>query len=126
MGRSYQEKVCQLLFEDNTYAEMMLDVLQPQHFTYGHLQELARILMDHRARYKTFPSLEMALLQLRQGAGADDPALMVLAAEFFTRVESNPLGGDRPFIEESSLEFCKRQTLVAAVGKCLDQIAGKK
>src|SRR5690606_31547006 len=107
MGRSYQEKVCQLLFEDNTYAEMMLDVLQPRHFTYAHLQELTKLLIDHRNRYKTFPSLEMALIQLRQGAGAEDPAMMVMAAEFFKRVNESPIGGDRPYIEESSLEFCK-------------------
>lgn len=126
MGRSYQERVVQLLFEDNVYAEMMLDVLQPKHFTYGHLQELSRILMDHRNKYKTFPSMEMALLQLRQGAGGDDPALMVMAVEFFKKATESPIGGDKPFIEESSLEFCKRQTLVAAVGRCLEQIEGKK
>jgi replicative DNA helicase len=126
MGRSFQEKVCQLLFEDNLYAEMMLDVLQPKHFTYAHLQELSNILNEHRNKYKTFPSLEMALLQLRQGAGGEDPALMVMAVEFFKKTQESPIGGDRPFIEESSLEFCKRQTLVAAVGKCLEQIEGKK
>lgn len=126
MGRSYQERVCQLLFEDNTYAEMMLDVLQPRHFTYVHLQELTKILIDNRNRYKTFPSLEMSLIQLRKGPGEDDPAMMVMAAEFFKRVQESPIGGDRPYIEESSLEFCKRQNLVAAVGKCLEQIEGKR
>lgn len=126
MGRSYQERVVQLLFEDNNFAEMMMDVVLPRHFTYGHLQELVRILVDHRNRYKAFPSLEVALIQLRQGAGADDPAVMMMAAEFFKRTQEVPLGGDRPYIEESSLEFCKRQTLIAAVGKCLEQIEGKK
>lgn len=126
MGRSFQERVVQLLFEDAVYAEMMLDVLQPKHFTYGHLQELSRILMEHRSRYKTFPSLEMALLQLRQGVGAEDPALMVMGAEFFKKTQESPVGGDRPYIEETSLEFCRRQTLVAAVGTMLEQIEGKK
>ena len=126
MGRQYQEKVVQLLFEDNTYAEMMLDVLRPDHFTYRHLQELSKILVEHRTRYKAFPSLEMAMVQLRRGEGQVDQAMMVLAAEFFSRVQSNPLNGDRGYIEESSLEFCKRQTLVAAVGKCLEQIEGKR
>ncbi len=126
MGRTYQERVVQLLFEDSTYAEMMLDVLRPEYFTYRHLQSLSTIVADYRGRYKAFPSLETAMVQLRQGAGADDPSQMTLAAEFFGRVQTSPLNGDRPWVEESSLEFCKRQALIGAVGKMLDQIEGKK
>jgi hypothetical protein len=39
LGRSYQEKVLQALFEDPLYSEMMTDVFEGEYFTYTHLQK---------------------------------------------------------------------------------------
>lgn len=125
-GRSYQEKVLQALFEDPQYAEMMADVFEPEHFTFTHLQRLSRIFFEYHSRYKLFPSLEVALLQLRREDDGDDPAMMAMASDFAARIKSTPLNGDRPFIQDNSLEFCKRQKLVQAVSKMLNQIEGKK
>lgn len=124
LGRGYQEKCCQSLFEDHVYAEMMLDVFEPQFFTYTHLQHLARLLFEYRNRYKEFPSMEVILLQLKQED--DDPAMFAMAVDFAKRVQTTPLNGDRGWIQESSLEFCKRQKLIAAIGKCLDQVENKR
>lgn len=124
MGRGYQERVLQALFEDQTYAESMLEVFDPVHFTYAHLKGLARVLFEHRGKYKEFPGVEVALLQLRQAE--DDPATLSMAADFVRRMSETPLNGDRIWIQESSLEFCQRQQLIAALGQCLDQVESKK
>ena len=81
LGRSYQEKVLQALFEDPTYAEMMTDVFEGQYFTYTHLQKMAEILFDYRSKYKEFPSIDVATLQLQQQYGDEDPALMKIYAD---------------------------------------------
>lgn len=126
LGRSYQEKVLQALFEDNLYSEMMTDVFEGKYFTYTHLQKLAGLFFDYRTRYKEFPSVDVCMLQLQQDVGEDDPALVAMSADFVSRMKSTPLNGDKSWIQESSLEFCKRQKLIQAVGKCLEQIEGKK
>lgn len=126
MGRGYQEKVCQALFEDSMYAEIMTDVFEPSYFTYVHLQRLSELFFAYHGRYKSFPSIDVALLQLSQDDDGRDPAMMVMATDFAKRMTANPLNGDRGWIEESSLEFCKRQKLVAALGKCLDQVESKR
>ena len=126
MGRGYQEKVLQALFEDTMYAEMMTDVFDPQYFTYTHLQRIARLFFDYKLRYKQFPSIDVAMLQLAQDDDGHDPAMMTMATDFVKRIMATPLNGDKAWIEESSLEFCKRQKLIAAIGKCLDQVENKR
>lgn len=126
MGRSYQEKVLQSLFEDQLYAEMMTDVFEPSYFTFVHLQRLSELFFAYRTRYKAFPGIDMALLQLSQEDDGRDPAMMSMAVDFVKRMQSTPLNGDKAWIEESSLEFCKSQKLIAALGKCLDQVESKR
>ena len=125
-GRSYQERVLQAMFEDHVYSEMMTDVLDPSYFTFAHLRSLAEIFLAYRRKYKDFPSLDVAFLQLSQEDDGRDPAMMVMAADFVKRVANSPLNGDKAWIEESSLEFCKSQKIVGALVKCLDQVESKK
>lgn len=125
MGRAYQERVLQALFEDPLYAEMMTDVFEPSYFTFVHLQRLSELFFAYRGRYKAFPSIDVALLQLSQEDDGRDPAMMSMAVDFVKRIQVTPLNGDKAWIEESSLEFCKSQKLVAALGRCLDQVEGR-
>lgn len=125
MGRGYQEKVLQALFEDHLYAEMMTDVFEAEYFTFTHLQHISRLFFDYHLKYKKFPSIDVALLQLSQ-EDLGDPAMMAMAVDFVKRMQTSPLNGDKGWIEESSLEFCKRQKLIAAIGKCLDQVENKR
>lgn len=124
-GKNYQEKVVQALFEDNLYAEMMADVINPDYFSYTHLKNLSRLFFNHRAQYKEFPSLEVVVMQLKHEIDDDDVAMMTLVSDFINRVMTTPLNGDKGWIQESSLEFCKRQKLIAALGKSLEEVENK-
>ena len=86
MGRSYQERVLQALFEDATYAEMMTDVLEPTHFTFSHLQFLCEVVFSYRTKYKTFPSLDVAFMRLQEEfEERNDPAMLSMADGFTQR-----------------------------------------
>lgn len=124
LGRGYQEKVLQSMFEDQTYAEMMLDVFESQYFTYSHLQQLAQLFFEYRTKYKEFPSAEIVLLQLKQES--EDAAMFTMAVDFAKRMQTTPLNGDTGWIQESSLEFCKRQKLLKALEQCLQQVENKR
>lgn len=125
-GRQYQEKVIQALFEDHYYAEMMAEVLEPEYFTLAHLQLFAKKFFEYRRQYKDFPSLEVVSMQITQDDSlSDDLALQSVTSEFLTRIQSASLNGDAKWIQESSLEFCKRQCIIGAIGKAVVQIEGK-
>lgn len=125
-GRSYQEKLCQSLFEDHDFADMMSDVIEIDYFTFVHLQAIARLFFDYRNKYKGWPSADIVMMQLAEEDGGEDPAMMSLAADFFRRMSQSPLNGDKAWIQEDSLDFCKSQSLVKAIGKSLVDIQNKK
>lgn len=125
-GRTYQERCVQCLFEDHVYAEMMSDVIEIDYFTYVHLQAIARLFFDYRSKYKVFPSVDVVMMQLREEDGGDDPSMMVMAADFVRRMIDTPLNGDKAWIQDDSLDFCKSQSLIKAIGKSLVDIEGRK
>lgn len=125
MGRGYQEKVVQALFEDKIYAEMMLEVAGPEVFTFTHLKALVSTMFNYRLKYRDFPTIDIVLLQLKDEF-EQDPAMLSLTSDFVGRMKGTPLGGDRHFIQESSLDFCKSQRLIQALGQMLEQVEGKR
>lgn len=125
-GRAYQERVCQALFDDHVYAEMMADVIEIDYFTYVHLQAIVRLFFDYRNKYKAFPSVEVVMMQLVEEEDGDDPAMLSMAADFVRRMKESPLNGDKAWIEDDSLDFCKSQSLVKAISKSLVDIQNKK
>lgn len=122
---SYQEKVCQAVIEDHTHAEQMADVLKPEFFGFKHLQVVCRSLYEYRDRYRLFPSWDILLMQVRK-SHEDDRALGLMLDTFSTRIREIPLGGDAPWVKETSLEFCRRQNLYVAIETALVQIENKK
>lgn len=124
MGRGYQERLVQALVEDHVFAAMMADVMDVEYLTFAHLKELVRIFYQHHGRYHDFPSLDVVMMQLR--GSEPDPALLSLANESVARMKSEPLNGDAGWIQDSSLEFCKRMALIGAISKSLEQIEGKR
>lgn len=125
MGRGYQEKVLQALFEDQQYAEMMLDVLDPDCFTFTHLRYMSRAFFEYRQEYRSFPSIEVTLLRMRDVC-EEDPVLLSMTTDLVKRMQAHPLNGDGAWIQDSSLDFCKSQRLVQAIAKCLEHVEGKK
>lgn len=125
MGRAYQEKLVHALFEDPVFSSTMADVIDVDYFTFVHLKGLSKILFEYRTKYRDFPSFEVALMQFRQQY-ADDPAAVLLAAEAIRQMKEVPLNGDKGWIQDSALEFCKRQALIKALSRSLEHIEGKK
>lgn len=125
MGRPYQERVVQALLYDHTFAEQMADVIDPKFFDLKYLQEIVSKLYDYKLRYKTYPSIEVLDVIVTREQQLDD-ALSAQVKEYLARAASTPLNGDTGYIQESSLEFCKKQSLKDAIIKVIDQIEDRK
>ena len=124
MGRSYQEKVVQAMLQDSLFADQMIDVLNPMFFDVSYLQKVAKTFFDHKRKYKTFPSPEMLeLLATKEEPGT---SISVQIKDYLTRVREIPLNGDRGYVEESSLDFCKKQTMKDALIKAIDKMEEMK
>lgn len=120
-GVSYQEKVVQAVLSDPQFAEQMQDLLLPKYFEFSALQEIIEKFYDHRVRFKTFPSPDVISIMVSKDPNIDSSTAKQVD-EFFGRVLSHPLNGDTGYIQESSLEFCKKQSLKDGMMKAIDML----
>ena len=125
MGRTYQEKVMQAMLEDSLFADTMIDVLNPKFFDVEYLQELATKFFDHKRKYKTFPSTDVLELMVTKGQEIE-PALSLQVRDYLKRSVDKPLNGDKGYIESSSLDFCKKQTMKDALVQAIDKMQEMK
>ena len=124
-GRSYQEKVLQAMLQDSLFADQMLDVLKPMMFDVAYLQEIAQKFFDHKKKFRTFPSPDVLEVMVTKDQDIErDLSLQV--REYLTRIKEKPLNGDAPYIQSSSLDFCKKQTMKDALIKAIDKMQESK
>ena len=121
-GRTYQEKVVQAVMEDHMFAEQMADVLNPKYFDLNHLQEIAQAFYDYKTKYKTFPSYEVLDVMITRSELAVEPLVGTQVREYLARIKTTPMNGDKGYIQESSLEFCKKQSLKEGLVKAIDMM----
>lgn len=124
-GRGYQEKVLQALMQDNMFADQMVDVLKPAMFDVSYLKEIAESFFEHKSKFKTFPSADVLEVIITRDKDTDRELTMQVR-EFLTRSKEHPLNGDMPYIQSSSLDFCKKQTMKEALIKAIDAMQESK
>ena len=125
MGSTFQERVVAALINDPSFLDQMVDVLEPDYFDVAVLRALTRRIFEYRGRYKfppTFEALEMLVVQ-DQALQLDD-LLRHGCVDFLRRARDFALS-ELPFVKETSLEFCRRQAVIDALGKSLDRVEDK-
>ena len=124
-GQTYQEKVVQAMLQDSLFADQMVDVLKPVMFDVSYLQDITRTFFNHKRTFKTFPSIEVLEVMTGKDDVIERPTMMQIR-EFFRRAQEHPLNGDAPYIQSSSLDFCKKQTMKEALVKAIDKMEESK
>lgn len=121
MGKSYQEKVVQALIQDFNFAEQMADVIHPKYFDVKYLQDIVKCYYDYKTKYRAYPSPDVLDVMLVKNEDADR-VVATQIREYFKNISETALNGDKAFVEESSLEFCKKQSLKDGLVKAIDMM----
>jgi hypothetical protein len=103
----------------------MLDVLNPQFFDVSYLQECAVKFFQHKAKFKTFPSADVLEVMVTRDQELDHD-LTVQVRDYLARMKAHPLNGDTGYIQSSSLDFCKKQSMKVALIKAIDKMQESK
>jgi len=122
MGKGYQEKVVQALLQDYLFAEQMSDVIQPKYFDVKYLQEIVKKFYDHKSKYKTYPSQDILEVMITREDDNGDAIVNSQVREYLGKIKETQLNGDKGYIEDSSLEFCKKQSLKDGIVKAIDMM----
>jgi replicative DNA helicase len=122
-GKTYQDKVLQAVLTDHIFADQMSDVIDPKYFTFAHHEAVADVFFGYRLKYKEFPSSELVQTMLEANPRySGDGAIKKQVSQYLDWVATNPLNGDKAWIEESSLDFCRKQAVLQAMVESLTDV----
>jgi len=115
-GKTFQEGLVQLIFEDRPFADQITEVLDINFLELEYLRVFLRKLVTYRAKYSTHPSVEAMVTIVRTDLESEDEVIQKQVREYFARIHSRELF-DTDYIKETSLDFCRKQNLKEAMVK---------
>ena len=115
-GKSFQEKLCQLILEDRPFCDQISEVLNINFLELKYLQVFVETIFSYRDRYKTHPSYDIMATILKSGLRDHNDAIQKQVREYYTRVMSGSVKG-ADYIKEQAIDFCKKQVLKEAMMK---------
>jgi len=113
-GKTFQEGLVQLIFEDRPFADQITEVLDVKFLELEYLRIFVTKILRHRTRYSKHPSADALVTILRTDLDSEDEVVREQVRNYFERVQSKEVN-DVDYIKETSLEFCKKQKLKEAM-----------
>ena len=118
-GIRSQENLAKLITLDSTFADQIGEVLDTNFFEVKYLQVFAKMIYDYKEKYKVHPSL-MTLATLVRSMEGDNEVVEKQVRDFLVRIHSTRDVEGKEFIKDTSLDFCRKQTLKGAIIKSVD------
>lgn len=120
-GRTFQEKACHAFIQDTLFAEQISDIIKPDFFELRYLQHVAEKYFDFKQKYKTYPSLDV-LETITVNNSDEDDLVKTQVKEYLEKVKVTHLNGDMRYIQDTFLEFARKQSLKEGLIKAIDQM----
>ena len=115
-GKSFQEGLVQLIYEDRPFADQITEVLDRDFLELDYLRVFLQKITDYRERYSRHPSVEAIATILKTGLDDEEEVVQKQVREYFLRIHNREMT-DVEFIKETSLDFCRKQNLKEAMLK---------
>ena len=120
-GKSFQESLAQLIFEDRPFCDQIEEVLDINFFELKYLRAFIERVFDYRKQYGIHPSTSVFTSILRTELEHYSPALQKQVRDYYVRCEARDVR-DKEYIKDTSLDFCKKQKLKAALVQSVELI----
>ncbi len=115
-GKSFQEKLCQLMLEDRPFCDQITEVLDIQFLEVKYLQVFVQTILDYRHKYGVHPTYEILATIFKSGITEHDDAVQKQVRDYYTRVLSGKVEGAQ-FVKDTAMDFCRKQVLKQAMMK---------
>jgi replicative DNA helicase len=120
-GKSFQEKLCQLILHERSFADQIGEVLDYSFFELKHLQVFARKVYDYKKDYAVHPTVEIMTTVLRTSLDDENEATKQMVRDYFVRTMSSQVSEqESQYIKEQAIDFCRKQSLKKAMIKSVD------
>ena len=118
-GKSFQEGLVQLIYEDRPFADQITEVLDLNFLELEYLRVFADKITSYRDRYSKHPSADAVATILRTELETEEHVTQQQVKEYFARISTIEVK-DVEYIKEQSLDFCRKQNLKEAMLQSVD------
>ena len=119
-GKSFQEGLVQLIFEDRPFADQITEVLDVEFLELEYLRTFVAKIVEYRTKYGKHPSTNAMISILRTELDRENEVTQQQVRDYFARVHTNEIADDIDYIKETSLDFCRKQKLKEAMMKSVN------
>ena len=120
-GKSFQEKLVQLILQERTFADQIWEVLDVNFLELKYLQVFVGKIFGYKKKYGVHPSPSIMATIVRSDLDGEDEAVQKQVRDFFIKVTTDGYEVDgAEYIKEISLDFCRKQKLKEAILKSID------
>ena len=117
-GKSFQEKLCMVILDDRSFADQIEEVLDINFLELNYLKLFLTKVFSYREKYGVHPSRDIMKTVLRSDLDGENELTAKQVREFYVRSQIANLT-DIEYIKDTSLDFCKKQNLKAAMVKSI-------
>jgi len=120
-GKSFQEKLTQLILDDRQFSDQIGEVMDVGFFETKYLQIFNQRIFAYKEKYGTHPTRSIVETILRTELEEENELVKKQVREFFVRTVSTASEvKDAAYVKENALEFCKKQKLKEAMIKSVE------
>ncbi len=116
-GKSFQENLVQLIYQDRPFADQITEVLDLNFLDLEYLRVFSGKIIDYRQKYGSHPSANAIATILNTDLKDEDDITIHQVKEYFARITSKNIDDDADYVKETSLDFCRKQNLKEAMMK---------
>ena len=118
-GKTFQEGLVQLIFEDRPFADQIMEVFNVNFFELEYLRIFVRRIINYREKYNKHPSVNAIISILRTELEKEEEIVQKQVRDYFAKIHTKELP-DTEYIKEASLDFCRKQNLKEAMMKSVN------
>jgi replicative DNA helicase len=119
-GKSFQEGLVQLIFEDRPFADQITEVLNVEFLELEYLRVFVAKIVEYRTKYGKHPSTNAMISVIRTELDRESEVTQQQVRDYYARVHTNEIADDIDYIKETSLDFCRKQKLKEAMMKSVN------
>jgi len=111
-GKSFQEKLCKVIFEDRPFADQIGEVIDINYFESKYLQVFAKLLYSYKEKYNKHPDKETMETVLRTKLTEESDIIQNRVRNFFaSAISEMGQGNGYEYVKDEALTFCRRQKI---------------
>ena len=115
-GKTFQEGLVQLIFEDRPFADQITEVLDVNFLELEYLRVFLSKTIGYRERFDRHPSSSTMDTILHTEMSDENELVVQQVLEYFEKINDYEVT-DGEYIKETALDFCRKQTLKEAMMK---------